>query len=279
MKYLYLLLFFCFSSWTISAQEKNTRTEIRNYFDFKAGETAYLFGDKVNIRADATTDAEILKTAAINTPVKILVVLPAETNPFLTLKGITAPWVKIQFGKNQTDGYVWAPLLAQYKMEGAFYEDFLFGLSRKDPKTGQLYGKLRAIKEGYLLDELEIKVIGNEEHHAYGHIFDNRGIPKVDNIIELHFGYEACGYANGNQTVVWQDEQLFYLGKTEGISEAGVFFGGRTLVFPNDEGGQSKKVLIEEENGEFDEIGNGTITKKISVWDWTDTKLVKATSY
>lgn len=279
MKHLYLLLLLGLSSLTISAQEKSTRTEIRNYFDFKAGETAYLFGDKVNIRADATTDAEILQTAAINTPVKVLVVLPAETNPFLTLNGISAPWVKIKFGKNQTDGYVWAPLLAQYKMEGAFYVDFLFGLSRKDPETGQLYGKLRALKEGHLLDELEFKTVGTEEHHIYGQIYGNRGVPKVDNIIEAHFGFEACGYVNGNQTLVWRNEQLYYLGEVTGIADGGMLYSDNSFIFPNDDRGQFEKILLKKEQGEFDDIGNGKINTTISVWDWTGTKLVKATSY
>lgn len=279
MRNIYLLLFCFLPTLTIFAQEKNNRTEIKNYFDFKAGETAYLFGDKVNIRADASTKAKVLKTLSFNTPIKILTVLPEDMHPYLTLNGITAPWVKIQFGKKLIDGYVWAPLLAQYRIESAFYVNFLFGLSRKDAKTGQLYGKLRAIKEGSVLDEIEFKAIGDEGHHTYGKIYGNRGLSKVDNIIETHFGYEACGYANGQQIFTWHEEQLHYLGEDSGVADGGIFFGGTSIIFPEDDRGQHGKILFKKENGEFDDIGNGTIKTEISVWDWTGKKLVKATAY
>lgn len=278
MKKTLLYFFCCIYAFVLTAQTSTDRSELRDYFDFKAGETVFLFGDKVNIREYASISAEVLETLPMNTSVKVLTVLSKDNTPYLTLNGITAPWVKIQFGPKLIDGYVWAPLLAQYKIEGAFYVDFLFGLSKKDTETGQLYGKLRAIKEGWLLDEFEFKTIGTTEHYTYGQIYGSRGVPKVDNIIETHFGYEACGYVNGNQTFVWRDEKLYYLGKVETMGEAGLFFSGTSLIFPNENQGPPEKILIKKEEGEFDEIGNGTIKTDISVWDWTGTKLVKATN-
>ena len=109
------------------AQEKSIDTEFRSYFDFKAGETVYLFGDKVNIRASPSVNAKVLATVAVNTSVTVLTVLPKETNPHLTLNGITAPWVKIQFGEKQADGYIWAPLIAQYQVPTPHYT-YLFGV-------------------------------------------------------------------------------------------------------------------------------------------------------
>lgn len=282
MKKIMLLSVCCTFFLGLFAQKKNTRTEIREYFNFKVGEIVYLFGNEVNVRAAPSTKAEILTKISANTKLKIVAIDESDSTKFLTVNGITAPWVKVNYDeKEMLEGFIWSPLIAQYRLEGAFYVDFLFGVTKKE--DGQLFGKIRAVKEGFMLDEIEFKTIGDEAHHTYGRIHGNRGLAKsnIGNIIEAHFGYEACGYMNGYQAIVWEGEaeKFYYLGKDTGVGDGGIFFKGTSFIFPDEGEGKPEKILIKEEIGEFDDIGNGTINTKISVWDWSGTKLVKATNY
>ncbi len=256
------------------AQEKSIDTEIRNYFDFKEGETVYLFGDNVNIRASPSVNAKVLETVPVNTPVTILTVLPEDTNPYLTLNGITAPWVKIQFGTKQTDGFIWAPLIAQYQIPTPHYT-YLFGVTKME--EGQLYAQLRAVKYGRLWEKKDFPVIGSIHHYTYGKIYGNRGLTEVDAILELGFGYDACGYTSGHLTFIINKDAIDYLGKSTNASDAGIVYNNTEFIFPNnEEAGQPHRILKKVETGDFDEIGNGTITTKISVWQWQADKLIRA---
>lgn len=282
MKKVLLLSLCMIGFWGLLAQKKEKRTEIREYFDFKVGETVYLFGENVNVRASPSTKGDILTKIGANTKLKITETYQGDRTKLLTLNGITAPWIKVIYEeRGKKEGFIWAPLIAQYRMEGAFYVDFLFGITKN--KEGQLYGKYRAVKEGFILDEIEFKAIGDLGHHTHGKINGNRGLSQsnISNVLEAHFGFEACGYENGYQAIVWvwEEESFFYLGKDSGVADGGVFYSGTSLIFPEDDRGQAGKVMIREEAGEFDDIGNGTINTKITVWDWSGKKLVKATSY
>ena len=269
-----ILLCFCFLG--LIAQEKSIDTEIREYFEFKAEELVYLFGDNVNVRATPSTKAKVIQTLSVNTEVKIIETLAKEGDEYLTLKGISAPWVKIEFGADKKIGFVWAPLIAQYQIPTPHYT-YLFGITKME--ENQLYGQLRAIKYGRIWEQKDFKTIGGLAHYTYGKIYGNRGLQNVDSIIELGFGFDACGYTNGYLTFVIEQDAVSYLGKSTSSADSGIVFESNDFIYPTNESeGRPGKIIQKKEIGEFDDIGNGTITTKISVWDWVETKLMKATS-
>lgn len=271
------VLLFCFCFFGLMAQEKSIDTETREYFEFKAGELAYLFGDNVNVRATPSTNSKVVQTLAVNTEVKIVEVLAKEGDAYLTLKGILAPWVKIEFGVDKKVGFVWAPLIAQYQIPTPHYT-YLFGITKIE--DNQLYGQLRAVKYDKIWEQKDFKTIGGLDHYTYGKIYGNRGLENVDNIIEIGFGFDACGYVNGYLTFVVNQDAVNYLGKATESGDSGLVFASNEFIYPeNEKEGRPNKIIQKNEQGEFDDIGNGTIATKISVWDWSGTKLVKATNY
>lgn len=255
------------------------RTEIKNYFQFKVGEEVHLFGDKVNVRAAPSTKAEVVEQLTANTKLKIAEIYQGDSTKLLTIKGVTASWVKVNFdGAKAKEGFIWSPLIAQYRVRGK-YTDFLFGVTKKE--NDQLYGKLRAVKEGFILDDIEFKTIGDEWHYTYGEIFGNKGLLNVNNIIGANFGMDACGYYSGAQLIVWseKEEQLSYFGEQSGMADGGILYTDRHYTFPEDKEGRPNKIILKKETGSFDDIGNGKIETLVSIWEWNGARLVKATEW
>lgn len=274
MKKILLLSLCCICFTGLFAQEKSIDTEYRSYFEFKEGEKGYLFGDNVNVRARPSTTARVLASLPINTPITIIG-LVGERKDFLTLNGITAPWVKIQFGKAEEVGFVWAPLIAQYQVPTPHFT-YLFGVTKIENE--QLYGQLRIVKYGKLWEQKDFPVIGDLFYLTNAKLYDSRGLNGIDGVLELGFTFEGCGPESGTLLYVIEKDAVDYLGRTSSAVDGSMSYQTTDFIFPASADLQSRKdkIIKRKEMGSFDEVGNGTINTEISIWEWSGRKLVKA---
>jgi len=196
----------------------------------------------------------------------------------LTLKGIAAPWVKIQFGNAQQIGFVWAPLIAQYQLPSPHFS-YLFGITKIEEQ--QLYGQLRIVKYDKLWEQKDFPVIGDLSYLTDAKLYGNRGLNGVDAILELGFTFEGCGPESGTLLYVIEKDAVDYLGRTSSSVDGSMGYQMTDFIFPASKAPQSRvdRIVKRKEIGNFDDIGNGTINTEISIWEWKRPKLIKATDY
>lgn len=249
----------------LSAQD----IETHEYFQIETNQTAYAFGDNINVRDAPNTNGKVITQIKAGTTLNILDVAGDK----LTLKSISLPWVKVQFlqnGKNQ-QGFIWAGLLALNRISKDGLE-FLLGLSRIEGEA--YYQEVRIIKQGALLASLEYKSFAEEGFYVGFEVIDSRGIEGVKNIIKVHNGYDACGYWSGYSLFFWDNKQLFFIGHDYGMVDGGEFYKGTEYIFPADDKELEGKIKKKETHFVGDELGNSEEKIITTIWVWNGKQLV-----
>ncbi|MEM1120923.1 MAG: SH3 domain-containing protein [Bacteroidota bacterium] len=271
MKKLHLLLIFgtlLVGGQSYGQKYPETPTQPTHYFDFKAGQKVYVFGDRVNVRDVPTTRGHILTTLSVGAIVEVVEVLTIEDQLPIVVNGLEGPWARVKYDDSEANGFIWAPLLTSIGLPTPHYT-YLFGLVKAD--KGKLYGQLRAIKYNDIWEKIDFEAIGGLEHFlVHARIYGNRGYKAFDHIIELHFeSYEGI-HGLGHLTFFNSHDGVYYAGRQLQHINNDHKQTYNHLVYPNDKGGQTNRILKRKKVFISDDIGNKEITETLTVWDWDE---------
>lgn len=251
------------------------------YGEYKPESFVTLFGDKVNIRKEASTQAELVTQLSIGSQVSIV----EKSEKTYTMGGYTTNWYKVNITGEQANhtGYIWGGLLSMVttdipRAEGGS-DKLVYGFTSWS-KEKDFITTIRIIRDGKVLTSLDFEPISSGFHDAgvFGHgvcikIDGNHGFKGIKNVIRLEYIYEACGYENGEIFLLWDGVKLTYLAKASMVVEAGIFAYTYDLIFPDMPGGKPNTMQINQEfietewNDETEKITNHEITRKKFVWD------------
>lgn len=219
----FLVAFFCRT--TLSAQQ--------NYlFQWAPNDTVAVFGDKINVRSQAATDASVVSQLMAGDEV-IIAEVSTQTS---TLNGVTLPWYKVQWNNKKSSGFVWGGLLSIMPAATTGNTRFVAGVlkaTRQTPDDIPEYSfEIRAIRNGALSDRVNTNI--RSEGSVYLRPIEQgaRGLKGYTSLLVLSIGYEACGYPWHEWYVLWNGTKLSALPVCQSVSDGGVFSHTEEYVFP-----------------------------------------------
>ena len=248
-------------------------------YQCNAGDTVAIFGDKINVRAQPSTEAATVTQLLAADQVKILEV----SDQTSTLNGVTLPWYKVQALNTRSMGYVWGGLLSILPPAATGDVRFVAGVLKavkKTPDDFPLYSfEIRAIRNNAIASRVATSI--QSEGSVYLRPIEQgaRGLKGYSTLLILSIGYEACGYPWQEWYVLWNGSQLSAMPVCESIADGGVFAHTERYLFPQgpDEFtpghyGAEDQVYFSIEHTETEEKEDG------SGWDensWKRTRLMR----
>lgn len=226
MKHLSTLLLLCFCLNAGIAQQSFQ-------IQWPAGDTVSVFGDKINVRSQPSTDA-----AAVTQMVAgdLLRIVEAGTQTS-TMNGITLPWYKVQSLNGKTSGFVWGGLLSIMPPSSMGDTRFVGGLLKmvagQEPENTPDYTfEIRAIRNGAITSKATTNIKG--DGYIYFHPVEKgaRGLKGHSGLMMLTLSGESCGVPWYDWYVLWNGSQLTSLPVCESIADADVFSHLESYLFP-----------------------------------------------
>lgn len=277
---LWMLFLACIPS--VSQAQYKSSTEDNNIWYTQPGDTILVYSRTANVRETPSLSAAVQDSLFCGAPVTLIKQVGGQEQ----LKGIYAPWAKVQYRVNATvkEGYIWLGLLSL----GHYYDSntcFLYGLERietpvlkteEDYQPSVWYFRVKALDgDRKLLAEKEDKMTAVETSVTSGKLLGNMGLANTSNIVRISFGGEACGIPEYYYYFGWTGSQFLSLPGKMGVGDAGVFYHSETLLFPKEPGGQAGKIIRLSEEGEAQEENdkNGEPvfkvkkTREVYLWD------------
>ena len=248
-----------------------------------------VFADTAKIRSAPGTNGQVIDTLYAGDTLFVM----ATEEQTLTLKGFTAPWLKIRYHVTgiQKTGYIWAGLVSfermtsnntsfVYAIDLVKTKDTLFGDGEK-MKWRDCIVKLKAVQARKVISARGW-ILGSEESVAFtsGKLTKGKGLETVQNLVEVVFSGEACGVPTLTYTHAWNGKQLITLPVLTDVADADVYWHEEQYVYPTDKGGKTSLITWKMREGEStektDKKGN-TIYKESSAtktYRWTGDKFV-----
>jgi hypothetical protein len=256
--YFLLVLFSFFATCIANAQFKESTDY--NIWSARPDDTFSISGRIANVRTEPNTTADIQDTLICGSKV----IIKEQGNVLENIKGIYAPWAKVQYNTihGRKEGYVWLGMLSLGSFEKGETR-FLYGIERlsaerniegQDFVSAVWYIHVKAIdNKGNILDEKEVTMDGMETSVSGGKLLGDMGLKNTEDIIRINFGGEACGIPTYYYYFGWTGSKFLSLpGKME-VGDAGVFYHTETFLFPKEQGGQPDKILKLTEEAEADD--------------------------
>lgn len=181
-----------------------------------------------------------------------------QTTAFSNIKGIYAPWVKVEYSKNDKmiSGYIWLGLLGFRSFEKGD-TTFVYSIENAslqkvvpDFTENKFLISLKAIRQSEVIASKEWSVTADEStNFVQGKTLGNVGLQNIHEVFRLTFSGEACGIPSNFYYHGWDGKKFFDLPTKYTVGDAGVFYHSETLLFPNEKGGKPGHIikLIEEE--------------------------------
>ncbi len=225
---------------------------------FQKDEISYLLFDSINIRETPSLQGKIVAKLQIGTQVRII----GKSPNCLYLNGVTIPWYKIEFGKNQ-EGYIWGGKLslAAEKSAKNIKTFFLFGIEKGG--SNHLFYTVKAIQNNQELSSVTVKgFTGILKEHTF-ELLSNKGLDNVDDIITIRGFGEFCGDDSGQHVLFWAKEKLHYVEVLHSGFDAPYFYT-ESFVYPSEIEGEKGIILKHVYSGEYnddyeDDWGNPAI--------------------
>ncbi len=278
------LISLCFLVTFLFAQERDTPVSVHSqhnhYHEFEDGEETYLIADRVNVRSEPSSKAKVVDNIPIGTKITVL----KNSYKTLTLKGFTANWYKIQYGRKT--GYVWGGLIAEGSVKGikANSVRFLYGVKAYATKKTE-YGyeeevvtiQVRVCKDNEELSQVEFDAVGGLSIAHWITAFGNLGLSDIKEVLEINVSQQMCAGTNANYVLFWDGQKIHYVKELRPGGDVPYFYSD-DLIFPVHKGGEKGKIFGEQISGEYgEEEGAEDIIeshKKVE-YKWTGTKLVQ----
>lgn len=244
---------------------------------FQKDEISYILFDSINIRETPSLQGRIVTKLQIGTQVRIT----GKSTNYLYLNGVTIPWYKIEFGKNQ-EGYVWGGKLslAAEKSAKNLKTLFLFGIEKA--ATNYLFYTVKAIQNNKEISSVTLKgFTGISKDHDF-ELLSNKGLENVDDILNIHGYGEFCGDDAGQHVLFWAKEKLHYVDVLHSGFDAPYFFN-ESFIYPSETEGEKGFIMKHTYSGEYsdgfeDDWGNPALLlseDSFKKYKWTGIALVE----
>ena len=201
--------------------------------DRPAGDTVSVFGDKINVRSQPSTDAAGVAQMAAGDLLKIVETSTQTT----TMNGFTAPWYKVQSLNGKTTGFVWGGLVSIMPPTVIGDTRFVSGVTKlvSVPNADKLpvyTFEMRAIRNGAITSRTSTTIEGQGMAYFQPLELGARGLKGYSALMQLTLSGEACGIPWYDWYVLWNGNQLSSLPVCESIADADVFSHIESYVFP-----------------------------------------------
>jgi hypothetical protein len=220
-------------------------------YQFKKGDTIYLFGDKVKLREKPSTDSSVITLLKIGEIVEIV----EKTNSFLMYEGLKSPWYKVKY--NDTFGYVLGGLMS---LDTETYKNYTYLIAFKK-KNDALFLKTRII--GNNQDDYFENVSKLHTHEFSIKASDDKGVEHVKSIFLIDYLAEACGVNGGGIYLFYTGDNLLKAIEYSQIGDADLYWFIEEYTFPADDNGKKGRILYKREVGE----------QKDEVTEWVEIKI------
>lgn len=261
MKNIVLALLILFTGSVSLAFDSDTRV-VGSWYEFEVGSTELLYGDRVVLRAAASSESTAIDTLSIGSEVKII----EKTSEKITINGLPTNWYKVKCKAGK--GYVAGGLIAldHREIDGVTYLAIVAGNEERKKV------RCRVLKDGdFYGHESDLNTDA-----FYLEVFGNRGVEGIENMLTVNLFAEACG-VDGGQIYLFNDgESLIEAISLVRVSDGGVFWFSEELIFPEDEDGWYKVIQYKREHGlPVDEEVNWyrSVVNTVSL-EWKEGKLV-----
>jgi len=224
----------------------------QNYlFRWAPNDTVAVFGDKINVRSQAATDAAVVSQLMAGDEV-IIAEVSTQTS---TLNGVTLPWYKVQWNNKKSSGFVWGGLLSIMSPAVTGDTRFVAGVLKSVKKTAddipEYSFEIRAVRKGVVSSKVSTTI--SSEGSVYLRPIEQgaRGLKGYTSLMILSIGYEACGYPWHEWYVLWNGSQLSALPVCQSVADGGVFSHTEYYVFQQGGPDESKPGHYGDENQVF----------------------------
>lgn len=243
-------------------------------------DTAYVFADVANIRKSPDSGAEVVARIPIGTPVIITKI----TKKTATVKGLTAPWLKMR--NDSIEGYVWAGTLTNAALTLEDGSQVVWGLIEKQESEELLSvrASVRIASEGVLRvkTDFELKHADRPED-AFLSVLPAPLLNGVRNVVMLETLSEACGVFASVHYLLYTGEELYFVDSGWSMGDGGLLHTVKSYAFPYPakENASSdyhyepdpEHVLCIENTGEYDEECVWVETYKVKDFVWKENQL------
>lgn len=273
----FLVLFFCLP--TLSAQSMMYTGE---------GDTTFVFGDKVNVRQQPRTDAQVAFQLVAGDAVVIL----EEREERSTLNKIDLPWYKVKTFSGQT-GYIWGGLLSLWGIQQDGDVKFVAGAVQSDGLKPEQDGvptytfEVRAVRNGTVLNKITTTIQNQGLVRRVPIEIGARGLQGYRALLCFDIGVDACGYPQNEWYILWDGHKLVPLPLTTSMADGGVIYHSESYIFPEgpDQStaghyGDPSRIYFSIEHGEEEELDgdngwNSSSWKRVRPMRWDGKQFIK----
>ncbi|MCD4706552.1 MAG: hypothetical protein K8S62_02300 [Candidatus Sabulitectum sp.] len=155
-----------------------------------------------------------------------------------------------EFSGDLCSGYIPGPDLAMTSLALGGDTLFVFTVNGFNPEEHCFIATARIISSDEILAEQVFCPVGayyDQSPYSYcirGMELQADGFTGIENLIELSFIYEACGYKNSDALFAWTGTDLVMGPHASSMSEAGCFHYNETFILPSDSGGVENEIRV-----------------------------------
>lgn len=203
----------------------------------------FLFGDKVNLRSEPSTDAEIVQTLPFYTKVKAI----ETTSELIRVSSHNSFWTQVEL-ENGSKGYLPSTFIATGQLTLPSGEQLLY---KRKNINGELLIFFRLSNGNNQFNEMGTFSLLNRNFQIT--LLDDKGLSSINHIIKIDYLSEACGDQGGTTylTLNLKSKDLLYLAAMNKVADGDMFFVNENLIFPNDPNGIENTIIYEGEEGQM----------------------------
>jgi hypothetical protein len=275
MHYRILFLVLVFQGFFAQSQEKLW------YWNLTGAE-AMVVATNCYVRSEPSRTAPLLDSLHLGEKVKVI----EETDQLLTLKGMTVPFVKIEYinrhGKTQS-GYLWEGFLALgylEKKELTYLTALNHSHKEAPDSSNSITVTLMVLKRGKLFSKTDFPIDQDESTFFEHRVMSNMGLQGLDAIYVVSFSGEACGIPTLFYYFGRQEKQWFPLPSMMCVGDADVYSHTEAFIFPKEKGGKPDiifKTIVEESLNEQETLYEVKKWRETYSWEGKKAKFISKT--
>ena len=285
-----ILLFIFFINYFGFAQQQEIQSENLFWpFEYNLPIDGIIGEKKCYVRKNASTNSSVLDSLQIGNPITVL----SQSDNFLTLRGLTLPWVEIKYqkGNNIQKGFLWKGFIA---IGDSYHKNvhFITSLNKKMDKKvtenndGDKYEYLKTFYDfkisvcdlsHIILDEKTFEHSVSDNYYFTNSTIDNCGLKDVISIYEVVFNGEACAVPNEYKYFYWNGKKLDFLLEKYNVGDAGAYYYSEDVILPNENGGRANTIIKQIEEavniGDTFTSSEFQIKKSTQYFSWNGKKI------
>ncbi|OHD53952.1 MAG: hypothetical protein A2Y33_12335 [Spirochaetes bacterium GWF1_51_8] len=250
---------------------------------YEPGAKVLLYGDKVNVRDQASPAGKVTAQLAIGTEVAII----EKDDAKFEQNGYSENWYKVSYKENSGksgSGYIWGGLISKTAYTGDILNDgvmdtVLFGVSGFGKES--LMFKARLLQNGKLVSESPDmpgfqNVLGMGAGVEYDVLIDLQqkiGFKNPADAIHIVFQYDACDVLNGEIFLLCDGKKLYYVATLDSFGNELCSIDYK-IVLPAQGKKETKITVTKDEELINEETGESELSRVTEVYVW-DGKTVK----